>query len=64
MESPDAPLPYRVGQWLPSDQRFLVRWLEAMIEKTHTERRTLHPMIADLRDLIVGQRQNNNRSTS
>ena len=52
MESPDAPLPYRVGQWLPSDHRFLVRWLEAMIEKTHTERRTLHPVIADLRDLI------------
>jgi phosphatidylserine decarboxylase len=52
MESPVAPLPYRVGQWLPSDHRFLVRWLEAMIEKTHTERRTLHPVIADLRDLI------------
>jgi phosphatidylserine decarboxylase len=52
MESPDAPLPYRVGQWLPSDHRFLVRWLEAMIEKTHAAQRPLHPVIEDFRDLI------------
>ena len=55
MESPDAPLPYRVAQWLPSDHRFLVRWLEAMIEKTHTEQRPLHPVIEDFRDLIESE---------
>lgn len=45
-------LPYRVGAWLPSDHAFLVRWLEAMIQKTHAEAKALHPVIADFRDLI------------
>ena len=31
MESASAPAPYRVGRWLPSDEAFLARWLEAMI---------------------------------
>jgi len=53
MEAPDgAPLPYRVGAWLPSDHAFLAKWLEAMIAKTHAEPRALHPVIADFRDLI------------
>ena len=52
MESADAPAPYRVGRWLPSDHAFLARWLEAMIHKAHTEPRPLHPVIADFRDLI------------
>jgi len=47
-----APLPYRVGQWLPTDHAFLVRWLEAMVEKTHAQPRPLHPVIADLQQLI------------
>jgi phosphatidylserine decarboxylase len=52
MELADAPVPYRVGHWLPSDHAFLARWLEAMIHKTHAESRPLHPVIADLRDVI------------
>jgi phosphatidylserine decarboxylase len=52
MESVDALVPYRVGQWLPSDQAFLARWLEAMIHKTLNEPRPLHPVVADFRDLI------------
>ena len=52
MESADAPAPYRVGQWLPSDHAFLARWLEAMIHRTHAEPRPLHPAIAHFRDLI------------
>jgi phosphatidylserine decarboxylase len=52
MESADAPAPYRVGRWLPSDHAFLARWLEAMIHKTHAEPRPLHPVIANFRDLI------------
>ena len=52
MESPVAPAPYRVGRWLPSDHAFLVRWLEVMIDRTHTEPRPLHPVIVDFRDLI------------
>ena len=45
-------VPYRVGEWLPSDQAFLDRWLEAMIRKTHAEVKALHPVIADFQDLI------------
>ena len=52
MELAEAPAPYRVGRWLPSDQALLVRWLEAMIHKTLKEPRPLHPVIADFRDLI------------
>jgi hypothetical protein len=47
-----APVPYRVGQWLPTDHVFLVRWLEAMVEKTQAQPRALPPVIADLRQLI------------
>jgi phosphatidylserine decarboxylase len=45
-------IPYRVGDWLPSDQAFLDRWLEAMIRKTHAQVKALHPVIADFQDLI------------
>jgi len=43
---------YRVGGWLPSDQAFLDKWLQAMIQKTYTENKPLHPIIADFQDLI------------
>jgi len=46
------PIPYRVGEWLPSDHAFLTRWLEAMIEKTNAEPKPLHPVIADFQKLI------------
>lgn len=52
METASAPAPYRVGQWLPSDHAFLTKWLEAMIQKTHSEQRLLHPVIAAFQDLI------------
>jgi phosphatidylserine decarboxylase len=44
--------PYRVGEWLPSDQAFLDKWLGAMIKRTDTEEKALHPIIADFQDLI------------
>ncbi len=50
--TPGAELPYRVAEWLPSDQAFLVRWLEAMISKTHAEPRRLHPVIAEFQGAI------------
>jgi phosphatidylserine decarboxylase len=43
---------YRVGQWLPSDQILLDKWMETMIQKTHAEQKPLHPVIADFGDLI------------
>jgi phosphatidylserine decarboxylase len=52
MEIATSALPYRVGEWLPSDHAFLAKWLEAMIQKTHSEPRSLHPVIADFQALI------------
>jgi phosphatidylserine decarboxylase len=45
-------VPYRVGEWLPSDHAHLEKWLEAVVQKTNTEERVLHPVIADFQDLI------------
>ncbi|HSY04304.1 MAG TPA: phosphatidylserine decarboxylase family protein [Steroidobacteraceae bacterium] len=45
-------LPFRVGEWLPSDQAFLEKWLEAMSAKSHAEPQALRPVIAEFRDLI------------
>ena len=50
-------VPYRVGEWLPSDHVFLDAWLAAIIHRTHAEQRPLHPVIADFRDLIEGDAQ-------
>ena len=50
--STGAHLPYRVGQWLPSDHAFLATWLDAMIRKAHAEPRALHPVIAEFQELI------------
>jgi hypothetical protein len=47
-----AQLPFRVAEWLPSDQAFLDKWLAAMSAKSHAEAKDLHPVIADFRDLI------------
>lgn len=53
MKAEPAPgVPYRVGAWLPSDQAFLDKWLQAVIQKTHAEDKALHPLIADFQDLI------------
>jgi phosphatidylserine decarboxylase len=48
----DSPAPYRVGEWLPSDQAFLDQWLQAMIQTTHTEQKSLHPLIVEFQQLI------------
>jgi len=45
-------IPFRVGKWLPSDEVFLAKWLEAIIQKTRTEAKALHPVIADFQNLI------------
>ncbi len=50
--TPGTAAPYRVGEWLPSDQAFLDAWLAAMIQRTHAAQRPLHPVIAGFRDLI------------
>jgi phosphatidylserine decarboxylase len=50
--APATDIPYRVGEWLPSDHALLSKWLEAIIHKTHTEQKAFHPVIADFQDLI------------
>jgi len=45
-------LPYRVGEWLPSDHAFLSRWLDGMIRKSQREPQALHPEIAEFQALI------------
>ena len=45
-------LPFRVGKWLPSDEAFLAKWLEAIIQKNQAQAKALHPVIADFQNLI------------
>lgn len=44
--------PYRVGAWLPSDQRVLDAWLCDLIAEVDARPAPLHPVIQDLKDLI------------
>jgi phosphatidylserine decarboxylase len=50
--TPAKSVPYRVGEWLPSDQAFLDAWLTAIIQRTQAEPRAFHPVIVGFRDLI------------
>jgi phosphatidylserine decarboxylase len=52
MKASETSAPYRVGEWLLSDQAHLQKWLEAVIQQTQTEGRVLHPVIAEFQDLI------------
>jgi phosphatidylserine decarboxylase len=58
--APSAPLrprPYRVGQWLPSDQKVLDDWLAALIRRVdgYRIRKPLHPSVQALEDLIESE---------
>lgn len=55
-EQSDTHVPYRVGQWLPSDQSVLDAWLKTRVEavKSGRDRRPLHPIIQDFKELIEG----------
>ena len=47
------PVPYRVGEWLPSDQRFLARWLDDLITRVEAQGDVpLLPVIAEFKQLI------------
>lgn len=43
---------YRVGEWLPSDQKFLNDWLEDLKEEEKGSKKPFHPVIKELQDLI------------
>ncbi|GAB5399660.1 MAG: phosphatidylserine decarboxylase family protein [Aureisphaera sp.] len=44
--------PYRVGRWLPSDQRHLNNWLKDLIVEVDNTPKPFHPVVQDLKDLI------------
>jgi phosphatidylserine decarboxylase len=45
-------LPYRVGQWLPSDEAVLRSWMAAHIREVETNPGQLHPVMAEFKTLI------------
>ncbi len=49
--SPRA-VPYRAGQWLPSDEAVLDRWLRRTIREAARRGAPLHPVMQDFRNLI------------
>jgi phosphatidylserine decarboxylase len=50
------PAPYRVGEWLPSDQRFLEQWLAGLIKEAEAgiADQPLCPVIQEFKELIEG----------
>lgn len=49
--------PFRVGKWLPSDQRVLEEWLASLIRRVDSRAATtsLHPSVQALKDLIESE---------
>lgn len=45
-------LPFRVGEWLPSDQAVLETWIDDLIKDVGTGAKHLHPVIEEFKDLI------------
>ena len=43
------PIPYRIGEWLPSDQAVLDKWLKELIAKVDDAPKPLHPVIEEFR---------------
>ncbi len=52
MNMAQTEVPYRVGEWLPSDHAFLAKWLDSMIVKSNARPQALHPVIEDFQNLI------------
>lgn len=43
---------FRVGKWLPSDQIFLEKWLEGLVDEVNENAKPLHPVIQAFKELI------------
>ncbi len=50
--STGKPTPYRVAEWLPSDQATLNLWMEARVNELDTSSKPLQPVIAEFKNLI------------
>ena len=47
------PVPFRVGEWLPSDEQFLARWLDDLITQVESENDVpLLPVVSEFKQLI------------
>jgi len=51
-DSLETPAPYRVGQWLPSDQLFLDQWMAKLTEETESVTEPLLPVIQEFKEII------------
>jgi phosphatidylserine decarboxylase len=47
-------IPFRVGKWLPSDQRVMDRWLDNLIKEVGANPKPLLPVVQEFKDLIEG----------
>lgn len=45
-------LPFRIGEWLPSDQEFLDQWLNQHIKAVDASGKALHPVMEEFKNLI------------
>ena len=54
VETPVEPVPYRVGQWLPSDQQTLNEWRNRLIQETSAsaDQASLLPVVQEFKDVI------------
>ena len=48
----EKPAPYRVGEWLPSDQAVLNAWMKDLIARAETGDDELLPVVAEFKELI------------
>lgn len=48
------PVPYRVGEWLPSDQATLDDWMDDLIAEAGENKSPLSPVVQEFKDLIEG----------
>ena len=48
--------PFRIGHWLPKDQKFIKKWLDDLIAEVaaaHLEKVPLHPIIQEFKDTVA-----------
>ena len=48
----DKAVPYKVGQWQPSDQKVLNQWVEGLVRETNAKGQPMLPVVQELKNLI------------
>lgn len=52
MQSPEKQIPYKVGKWLPSDQKIMNEWVAAQLADSKGSNKALKPVVQDFKDAI------------